>query len=103
MPRVSRTILLRRASGPSPERAGEVGVVGVPEVEREVEDLGVRLLEHGGRRRESGLGDENLVADAGRCEMALERTNCHADEFGGLPNVRVMFSAGQRLDRLSDG
>jgi hypothetical protein len=68
-------------------------VVGVPEVEREIEDLGVRLLEHGGRRGESRLGDENLVADAGRREPALQRPHRHADEVRGLSDARVLFSA----------
>ena len=78
-------------------------MVGVPEIEREVEDPGVRVLEHGGGRRESCLGDEQLVADPGRGEVALERPHAQAHEVRGLANARRGFAAGQRLDRLADG
>ena len=54
--RVSRSVLLGRASRPPPERAGEVGMVGVPEIEREIENLGVRPLEKVFEKTRAGLG-----------------------------------------------
>ena len=78
-------------------------MVRVAEVERQVENLGVRLLEHRRGSRESRLGDEAIVARSVRGEMALECTDAHPDERGGLPDGRIVVAAGQRFDGLADG
>ena len=99
--RPALTELLGRMPRPSPERAREVRMVRVAEVERDVEDLGVGLLEERGRDRASRAREELLVGVPGFGELALQRANAGAD--GG----RGRFDAGiavprQRLDDLAD-
>jgi hypothetical protein len=68
-------------------------MIGVSEVQCEVENLGVCPLEHRRGCGESGLRDEHMVADSGVRETPLERANTHADEIGGQPDIRIV-SAG---------
>ena len=77
-------------------------MVGVPEIQCELENLVVCPLEHRCGCRESCLRDEDMMARSSLRKTPLERTNAHADEVRGLSNARVVLSAGQGLDRLSD-
>ena len=76
-------------------------VVRVGEVECDVEDLGVGLLQQGGRGREPSATDQQLVGQPSRGEVALQGANAHAQKLRGQVDVRIVFPR-QHLDRLDD-
>jgi hypothetical protein len=58
-------------------------MVGVPQVQGELENLGVGSFEHRCGGRESCLRDKHMVARSGLCETPLQRAHAHANELGG--------------------
>ncbi len=94
-------IFLGRAARPPPEGTREMRVVRVTEIERDIEDLGVGLLQQGGRGRKPCPTDQHLVGDPRSSQVALQGPNAHAEQLGGQVDVRIAFPR-QRLDHLDD-
>jgi len=65
-------------------------VVRVTEIERDIEDLGVGLLQQGGRGRKPYPTDQHLVGDPRSSQVALQGpSNAHAEQVGGHVDVRI--------------
>lgn len=78
-------------------------MIGVPEVESQVEDLGSGLREELRCHHETRLCDQQVVAGPGFTEPALHGANAEAEEIGGLPDGRIVVVGGQCVDHLADG
>src|SRR5262249_11414104 len=64
--------LARREARPACEGAREVRRIGVPEVQRDLDDLAVRILEHPLRKVEAGLRENTPVRHALLEQATLE-------------------------------
>ena len=95
------TELLRRMPGPPPERACEVGVVRVTEIEGDVQDLAVGFFQQCGGDGTARSRQQLLVGEAGLGEPSLESADARADR--GCRRLDAGKAvARQRLDDLAD-
>ena len=81
--------IARGHARPAPERAREVGGVGVAQVQGDIDDLPVRVVEHALRRIEARLRDHPRVGQALLLQLALERPDARSNCLGEDMNVGV--------------
>ena len=98
---MARTILLGRAAGPPAERAREVRVVRISEVQREVENFPVRRFEHRRCRGEARVSHQHVVAHPRCREATLERAEARPKKRGSFPQRRIALATRQRFDGVS--
>ncbi len=81
--------LARREARPACEGAREMGRIGIPEVERDLDDLAGWLLEHPLRNLEAGPRDDARVGHALVGQPTLERPGTEPHHLGDGTDVRV--------------